>query len=606
MNRLTLSISWFVAATIAIVLLLQPADRANAGPDNASRTSPSEHSASQKGPSSHGFATLVLTNGNFFTGDLAHPHASGIAISDGKIDAVADSDSALKSWIGPKTRLIDLHGQFAMPGFNDAHVHLADGGYAKITVNLEGARSLAEFQQRIRDHVKDYKPGEWITGSGWDHTLWPDKRFPTRQDLDAVSTSHPMFFERVDGHVAVANSRALEIAGINKSTLDPPAGKIPRDPKTGEPTGMLEEASGMAPVSAKIPPYMPERRLHALSLAIAEAAQFGVTSVQDNSVQDAPANSNGGWDVFRGYQQLLREGKLSIRITEWLPFNASLDRLNKLRTAGGGSSAENPGDPWLKTGALKDFMDGSLGSRTAAMLSPYADDPGNTGILRVDPVQLASMSIERDRAGFQLAFHAIGDRANRVALDTFAAVLAANGRRDRRDRIEHAQIVAMDDLSRFAAFNVIASMQPSHLLDDQRWAAGRVGSERLRGAYAWHSLLAEGTHLAFGTDYPVESINPLRGIYSCVTRELPDGGPEGGWEPRQKLTMDECLSAYTSGAAYAQFEEGRKGKLAPGMLADIVVYRADITKIPPRELLATHVSMTITGGKIVYEAAKQP
>jgi predicted amidohydrolase YtcJ len=596
MNRQTYLTSWFLVGTIAIIFSFQPADRASAG----------AHNASQKGASAHGFAALVLTNGNFFTGDLAHPHATGVAIVDGSIAAVADSDAALKSWIGAKTRVIDLHGQFAMPGFNDAHVHLADGGYAKLGVNLEGARSLAEFQQRIRERMKDYKPGEWITGSGWDHTLWPEKKFPTRQDLDAVSTTHPMFFERVDGHVAVANSRALEIAGINKSTLDPPGGKIARDPTTGEPTGMLEEASAMGPVSAKIPSYTPERRLHALNLAIAEAAQFGVTSVQDNSVQDAPDNTNGGWDVFRGYQQLLREGKLSIRITEWLPFNASLDRLEKIRKAGGGSSAENPGDPWLKTGALKDFMDGSLGSRTAAMLSPYTDDPGNIGILRVDPVQLASMSIERDRAGFQLAFHAIGDRANRVALDTYAAVLAANGKRDRRDRIEHAQIVAIDDLSHFAALNVIASMQPSHLLDDQRWAAARIGSERLRGAYAWHSLLADGTHLAFGTDYPVESIDPLRGIYSCVTRELPDGGPQGGWMPQEKLTMDECLRAYTSGAAYAQFEEGRKGKLAPGMLADIVVYPADITKIPPRELLTTRVNMTITGGRIVYEAGKQP
>lgn len=554
----------------------------------------------------HGFATLVLTDGNFFTGDLAHPHANGVAILNGNVAAIADSDSALKSWIGPKTRVIDLHGQFAMPGFNDAHVHLAAGGYAKLEVNLEGARSLAEFQRRIRDRLNDYKPGEWITGSGWDHTLWPEKKFPTRQDLDTLSTSHPMVFVRIDGHVAVANSRALEVAGITRSTPDPPGGRIVRDPQTGEPTGMLEEDSGMSPVLAKVPPYTPERRLRALDLAIAEAARFGVTSVQDNSVQDAPDNSNGGWDVFRAYQQLLRAGKLDIRITEWLPFNASLERLEKMRTAGGGSSAEHPGDPWLKTGALKNFMDGSLGSRTAALLAPYTDDPSNSGILRVDPKQLADLSIERDRAGFQLAFHAIGDRANRVALDTFAAVLAANGRRDRRDRVEHAQIVASDDLSHFAALGVVASMQPSHVLDDQRWAAARVGSQRLRGAYAWHSLLAEGTHLAFGTDYPVESINPLRGIYECVTRELPEGGPQGGWEPQEKLTMDECLSAYTTGSAYAQFEEGRKGKLVPGMLADIAVFSADIRHIPPRELLSTPVSMTITGGRIVYQAKKQP
>jgi predicted amidohydrolase YtcJ len=595
MIRLNLCRNWLAASIFALVALAQSKGNATARVSSASR-----ENIQQKDSQAFGFATLVLSNGNIYTGDLAHPRAKNIAINDGMIAAVADSDSVPKSWIGPHSRVIDLQGQFAMPGFNDAHVHLAAAGFAKLEVNLEGARSLAEFQQRIRDRLSDYKPDEWITGSGWDHTLWPDKKFPTRQDLDAVSTSHPMFFSRTDGHVAVANSRALEIAGITKSTPDPTGGRIQRDPGTGEPTGMLEEDAAMNHVFARIPPPSAERLLRALNLAIAEATQFGVTSVQDNSVEHLPEGSGHGWDIFRDCEQMKREGKLTLRVTEWLPFDAILPALEKMRTAGGGSSAENPGDPWLKTGALKAFMDGSLGSRTAAMLAPYTDDPGNSGILRVDPAQLEKMSIERDRAGFQLAFHAIGDRANRVALDTFAAVVTANGPRDRRDRIEHAQIIAPVDLGRLAALGVIASMQPSHLLDDQRWAAARIASQRLLGAYAWHSLLADGTHLAFGTDYPVEPINPLRGIYSCITRELPDGGPQGGWEPQEKLTMDECLSAYTSGAAFAQFEEKRKGKLMPGMFADVVVFPVEITHIPSRDLLTTRPSMTIVGGLVVY------
>jgi predicted amidohydrolase YtcJ len=582
----------------SFAFVTQPFTSADAGVSSMSR-----FSESRQKDTAHDFASLVLTNGDFYTGDPSHPRAKNVAIANEIIAAIVDNDSELKSWIGPQTRVINLHGQFAMPGFNDAHVHLASAGYAKLEVRLEGARSLEEFQQRIRDRLNDFKPGEWITGRGWDHTLWPDKKFPARQDLDAISTIHPMIFSRIDGHVAIANSRALELAGITRSTPDPPGGRIARDPKTGEPTGMLEEDAAMGPVFARIPPFSAEQRRRALELAMDEAAQYGVTSVQDNSVQDLPDESNFGWDNFRAFQQMRQEGKLKVRITEWLPFHAPLALLEKMRVAGGGSSAGDPGDSWLKTGALKEFMDGSLGSRTAAMLAPYSDDPLNSGILRVDPAKLAAMSIERDSAGFQLAFHAIGDRANRVALDAFSAVIAANGRRDRRDRIEHAQIVSPDDLSRFAALGVIASMQPSHLLDDERWASDRIGVQRLRGAYAWNTLLQSGASLAFGTDYPVESVNPLRGIYACVTRELPQGGPQNGWQPQEKLGMDDCIRAYTVGAAYAQFEEKRKGELVPGMFADIVVFPADITRIPPQDLLTTRVSMTITGGRIVYDAA---
>lgn len=552
-------------------------------------------------PPAHGFATLALRNGEIYTGDLAHPRAKFIAITGESIAIVTDSEADWKPWIGPETRVIDLHGQFAMPGFNDAHVHLASAGFGKLEVNLEGAKSLSDFQQHIRVRLKDFKSGEWITGRGWDHTLWPQKVFPTRQELDAVSTDHPMIFFRVDGHVAIANSRALEVAGITRSTPDPPSGHIVRDSKTGEPTGMLEEDSAMGLVSSRIPAPSMDTRRRALELALEEAVATGVTSVQDCSVMSTTDGDPSGWANFAVYQELKRDGKLNVRITEWLPFDAPLSWLIEKRQMGGGSSASDPGDPWLKTGALKAFMDGSLGSRTAALLAPYSDELSTSGILRVDPVKLTAMSIERDRAGFQLAFHAIGDRANRVALNAFEAVVDSNGKRDRRDRIEHAQIVAPEDLARFGKLHVVASMQPSHLLDDERWAANRLGNSRLRGAYAWHSMLQVGAPLAFGTDYPVESINPLRGLYACVTRELPDGGPKGGWQPQEKLSMDECLRAYTAGSAYAQFEENRKGKLVPGMFADIVVFPNDITKLPSHHLLSVRPSMTIVAGRIVFE-----
>jgi predicted amidohydrolase YtcJ len=542
-------------------------------------------------------ATLVLTNGKIYTGVEGQPWAAAVAIRGDSIVAMVSEDPSaqVKSWSGGKTRVIDLHGQFAMPGFNDAHIHLAYAAYQKSEVDLSGAQSLAELQQRIRARLKDFSPGEWIIGPGWDHTLWPIKKFPNRHDIDAISTDHPMFLERTDGHVAVVNSRTLAIAGITRATPDPPGGHIERDAITGEPTGMLEEDAAMNLVYQRIPPYSEAKRLRAFGLVIDEASQFGVTSVQDNSVMSMPDSDNFGWQNFQVMQRLQQGGKRKVRITEWLPFSFPLERLEEMRRAGGTT------DLWLKTGALKALLDGSLGSRTAAMLAPYSDDAGKTGILRLDPAETTRMAIECDRAGFQIAFHAIGDRANRIALDVFAAVEKANEHRDRRDRIEHAQVVAPDDFARYSARGVIASMQPSHLLDDERWATDRLGPERVKGAYAWRTMERDGIRLAFGTDYPVESVNPLRGIYACVTRELPGGGPPGGWEPQEKLSMDDCLRAYTAGSAYAEFEETRKGTIAPGMLADIVVFPVDITRIPARDLLTTRVAMTIAGGQVVYE-----
>ncbi len=529
-------------------------------------------------------ASLVLIHGVIYTQDASRPWVEAVAVRGERIVAVG-LDQEVRGWIGEGTRVVDLGGHFAMPGFNDAHVHLAAAGQMKLQVRLEAARSLGEFQERIRERLGDFAPGEWITGRGWDHTLWPEQRFPARQDLDAVSAAHPMLFGRVDGHVAIANSLALKIARVTKGTPDPPGGRILRDRATGEPTGMLEEDAAMELVRRRIPGVTPSGRRRAIELALAEVACYGVTSIQDNS----------DWDDFLVDQELKREGKLTARITEWLPFTAPLDQLEEMRRAGGTS------DPWLKTGAVKGFLDGSLGSRTAALLAPYSDEPSNSGILYMEPERVKQLAMERDRAGFQLAFHAIGDRANRLALDVFAAVRAANGARDRRDRVEHDQVIAPEDFARFAELDVIASMQPSHETTDMRWAEMRLGRERLKGAYAWKTMLRNGVHLAFGTDYPVEPIDPMRGLHACVTRELPQGGPKGGWEPQEKISLADCIRAYTIGSAYAEFEEKEKGRIAPGQFADLVVLSADVTRIPPAELAQTEVLMTFVGGRLVYE-----
>ena len=531
--------------------------------------------------------SLLLLNGVIYTGDAARPRVEAVAVGGERIIAIGTTEEVRKL-AAPKTHIVDLHGHFAMPGFNDAHIHLASGGQAKLEVELEGTQTIAEMQERIRARLTEYKPGEWITGRGWDQTLWPEKRFPTRADLDAVSKEHPMVFRHVSGHVAVANSRALAIAGIAGQTKDPPGGQIERN-AAGEPTGVLKEGPAMDLVYRKRPPLTSEQRRRGIELALAEAARFGVTSIQDNSA----------WADFLVYQRLKKEGKLTARITEWLLFLEPLPRLEKMRRYGGTT------DPWLKTGALKAVTDGALGSRTAALLAPYSDDPTNGGILILEPEKLKQMAIERDKAGFQLAFHAIGDRANRVALDVFAAVRATNGSRDRRDRIEHAQVVAPEDLARFAKLGVIASMQPCHETTDMRWAEARLGPERSKGAYAWRSMLRDGVRLAFGTDYPVEPVNPMRGLYACVTRELPEGGPPGGWQPQEKISLDECIHAYTVGSAYAEFEEGKKGQILPGQLADIIVLSLDVTRIPPRGILKAEVLQTFVGGRLVYEKKAQ-
>lgn len=559
-------------------------------------------SASMASAQAHPAADAIYLHGNILTGvnlESAHPQrVSAIAVAHGEILG-AGTDAEMKSrFQGPSTQLIDLHGAFAMPGFNDAHAHLGMGGRIRLSVDLIGVRSLAEMQARIRTAAQNAPPGQWLTGGGWDHTLWPDKKTPTRQDIDAAAEGHPAIFTRVDGHIAIADSAALAAAGITKSTQAPEGGEIDHGPD-GEPTGILRETAQRL---VNVPPPSPEQRRHGLELALEDAYSHGVTTVQDFS----------DWDDFLVFEKMEREGKLPVRVSEWLRFADPLNVEEEQR-------AHHPSTArMLHTAMLKGFMDGSLGSRTAAMNAPYADDPGNSGIPRYTQAELNAMAIERARAGFQMGFHAIGDRAVEMALDAFAVAEQATrsttippqvvtptaGKpfafplRDLRWRIEHSQVVAPEDFARYEQMGVIASMQPNHLLTDMAWAGARLGPERSKYAYAWKSFLDAGVPLAYGTDYPVEPIAPFRGVYASVTR-MNEAGTMS-FHPEQRLTMGQTLYAYTVGSAYAEFAEGWKGKLTPGYVADFVVLDRDLTVIQPHEILETQVIRTVVGGHTVY------
>ena len=555
----------------------------------------------------------ILTGAHLRASDTSTTPArvTAIAVAGGRIVAVG-SDAEMLKLKSDTTKVIDLKGAFAMPGFNDAHTHIAGAGQQHLTVDLTGSRSLAEMQSRIRAYVADpavsASPGGWLKGGGWDHTLWVGKKLPSKADLDSVTGGHPAVFERVDGHILVANSAALAAAGITAATPSPAGGQIDHD-ATGEPSGILREDSAMALVNRKIPPPTNDVRRRALEFSIADALAHGVTSIQDFS----------DWDDFLVLEEMEHAHNLHLRVSEWLAFDTPLQVLKERR-------ASHPADdPLLHLGMLKAFMDGSLGSRTAAMEDPYADDPGNSGLLRfADQGKLNAMSAERAAAGFQLGFHAIGDRANEVALDAFSAaeqvarlpgqapapkdpdaaivshVEASGVPAQLRFRIEHAQVVEAADFDRFAHLGVIASMQPSHLLTDMNWAAARLGPERAPLSYSWKSFLDHGVTLAFGTDYPVESINPFRGLYAAVTRQNEAGTQT--YQPQEKIGLSEALYAYTQASAFAEFRDKEKGRLEPGLLADIVVLDRDPTKATAPELLRTRVLRTIVNGETVFEA----
>lgn len=548
-------------------------------------------------------ADAIYVNADIYTGVVGTSsfhvvtRAKALAVKGDRVLAVGERADVLKHK-GPQTNLVDLHGQFVMPGFNDAHMHLADAGFTKLTVDLTGVRTVEEFRERIRRRVETAAPAEWITGSGWDETLWPGKELPTRWDIDEVTTDHPVFLARIDGHVAVANTLALKLAHVTIASKPPEGGDIARD-ATEEPNGILRE-SAQSLVTSVIPPPTEDKRRQAIEAALQEIASWGVTSVQDFS---SDSSSEGQWRNFAVFEQLEREGKLTARISEWLPFDDPLDLLKQHR------AAHPQSDPMLHTGMLKAFMDGSLGSHTAALLQPYSDQPENSGLPQYEQAKLNRMANERAAAGFQLGFHAIGDKGVQMALDTFAeaekaaraaGVKAPDGTENYRFRVEHAQVTNPAQVARFHELKVIASMQPSHLLTDMRWAEARLGPQRAAHSYAWAEFLNHNVALAFGTDYPVESVNPFRGIYEAVTRKSEDGKQE--YYPSQKLTIEQAIAAYTTGSAYAEFAEKDKGMLAPGMLADFIVLDRDISAVAPEKILGTRVLRTVVGGKTVYEA----
>ncbi len=542
-------------------------------------------------------ADLLFVHGNVYTGVPADtPFSSvlreeAIAVRGDRIEAVGKLVD-LEKLKGPQTQVVDLGGHFVMPGFNDAHLHLADAGSTKLSVDLTGVKSLDQLRERVAKKVEGAKAGEWILGSGWDETLWPVKVTPTRWDLDEVSNGHPVFLGRIDGHIAVANTRALQLGSITLASRDPQGGHIDRN-ENGEPTGILRETAQGA-IGAVIPKASHDQLREGIELALADLAEHGVTSAQDYS----PA-----WENFLIYEELEKQGKLTARISEWLPFDESVEELKKKR------ESHPQTDLMLHTGMLKGFMDGSLGSHTAAMLEPYSDDPKNSGLPRYEADKLNELTKERVLAGFQIGFHAIGDKGVQMALDAFAQaekaareahVKAANGGDDFRLRIEHAQVTTLAQFTQFKQLKVIASMQPSHVLTDMRWAQDRLGPKRAATSYAWLAFLNKGVGLAFGTDYPVEPVTPFRGLYAAITRKSEDAKHE--YFPEQRLTMDQAISAYTAGSAFAEFEEKEKGKLVAGMLADFVVLDRDVTAVSPEKLLATKVLRTVVGGKSVYEA----
>ena len=551
-----------------------------------------------------GHPDIIFFHGDFLTGahltpnDHSHTPArvTAIAVHNQYVQYIGDDQEVLALAV-PSTTLVDMHGAFAMPGFNDAHTHIASGGLQRLTVDLDNVPSLAAMQAKVKTYAATLAPGQWIVGAGWDHTKWKRATLPTRQDLDRVSAGHPTYLERTDGHIALLNSAALTALGITATTPVPTGGAVDLDPKTHEPTGIVRDAA-LTLVRPRLPRPDAATRRKALTLALHDAVSHGVTSIQDFS----------DYEDFQALAAMEADNQLPIRVTEWIPFDLPLDTLGKYR----GSHPTN--DPYLHTGMLKAFMDGSLGSRTAALVAPYTDDPTNSGLPRYTQEQLNKLTIERALAGWQMGFHAIGDRANSMALDAFTVAKEELKKKythgkpisdedwdkvDRtRWRIEHAQVLVPSDFDRYRKLHIVASMQPVHLLTDMAWAGQRLGPERSKYAYAWKSFLDHGVHLAFGTDYPVESISPFRGLYAAVTR-MNEAGTQT-FEPQEKLTLDQAIYAYTQGSAYADYSDFSKGELVPGQYADFIVLDRDITKSTPRQILGTNVLRTIVGGITRY------
>jgi predicted amidohydrolase YtcJ len=545
-------------------------------------------------------ADLIVSNAKVWTVDPGRPSAQAVAVLRDRIVMVGSNESAA-AWRGPKTTVIDARGRLLMPGFNDSHVHFVDGGRQLESVQLNDATSAGEMARRIAAYLVKAPKGEWVTGGDWDETKWSPARFPTKELIDPVTGNTPAFLSRYDGHMGLANSAALRLAGISADTPDPSGGTIVRDAH-GQPTGALKDAA-MDLMWRTIPPLSHDQRMRAVTRALSHAAALGVTSVQ-HMVAD--------YEDIAVYGELLERGELTTRIYA-APLITKVDDQVKIgvRHAFGG--------PYLRIGALKAFADGSLGSRTAYFFEPFGDEPANRGLLS-DEMQPLSLMRDRmmkaDAAGLQLCTHAIGDRGISTILDLYAEVAAAHklsgadapdapglGLADRRWRIEHAQHMAEKDFDRMARLHVIASVQPYHAIDDGRWAEARIGHDRASRTYAFRTFLNHGVRLAFGTDWDVAPLNPMLGLYAAVTRATLDGKHPEGWFPEQKLTVAEAVEAYTMGSAYAEFQEQEKGSISPGKLADMVLLSDDIFSIDPVRIRDVRVLETIVGGKVVFDSA---
>lgn len=531
---------------------------------------------------------LLFYNGNILTIDADRPRAQAIAIRDGRIIAVG-SDDDLAEFRRSAKRAVDLDGATLMPGFIDAHTHFVSGGMTLSRVRLGGIFTMREWQQAVMEKVRAAEPGDWVVGRGWDDTKRTDNvALPSKQELDEVSPQNPVYLGRADGHVGWANSLALQEAGITRDTDDPYGGHIMRD-EHGEPTGILQETAKLMVERILPVPGAAEQR-KALSDALNEAARFGITSIHDN----APAE-----DIAL-YQEFRERGDLTVRVNTlirgWEVPEPFLEPMIKMGVRTGF------GDDWIKLGALKLSLDGTLGSRTAAMLEPYSDDPGNTGVFRISQEELNPIIERAHRHRIQVALHAIGDAACRMALDAIEHATKRFEWPDHRHRIEHEQSITREDMERFPKLGVIASLQPVHGITDLNWVESRVGPERVKTAYAWRSFLDIGTHICLGTDWPVETLDPRVGLYHAVTRQDIHGNPPGGRWPEEALTIEETLKGYTLDAAWAEFAEDRKGSLTPGKYADLCILDAAPTAVDPNKLLELGVLATIVEGRTVYDA----